>query len=112
MAPGGLPVSRRECGLRTAAFLCGLLLLSGGFGTHGDRWLSRKAFAEMLETKDAVIYRAQPEDSPGAQAQRREEERKEAASWEMLRRLTIEIERPTSQHSPSFPTRPRSKAVR
>jgi hypothetical protein len=30
----------------------------------------------------------------------------------MLRRLTIEIERPTSQHSPSFPTRPRSKAVR
>lgn len=62
--------------------------------------------AEMVETEDAVIYRARPQDPPGAQAQSREEQRKEAASWEILRRLTIEIEQPASRREPSFPSRP------
>uniref|UniRef100_A0A831ZXN1 Uncharacterized protein n=1 Tax=Desulfacinum infernum TaxID=35837 RepID=A0A831ZXN1_9BACT len=103
-------MSRRGWGVRTAAVLGGIFLWTGGFGTPGERWQPKTTFAEMVETKEAVIYRAQPEDPPGAQAQRREEERKEAASWEMLRRLTIEIERPTSQHGPSFPSRPEPKA--
>jgi|GEM_PF-2371444 len=95
----------------TAAVLGSLLLSSGGFGIPGEWWPSSTAFAERLETKDAVIYRAKPDDPSGAQAQRREEERKEAASWEMLRRLTIKIERPTSQDGPSVPTRPEPRTI-
>ncbi|MEJ5363733.1 MAG: hypothetical protein WHS86_01400 [Desulfosoma sp.] len=105
-------MSRTGWRARTAAVLCGLMLWCGGLGTRGELWRRWLAFAEMLETKDAVIYRAQPQDPAGAQAQRREEERKEAASWEMLRRLTIEIERPESHREPSVPSRPEPKSIR
>ncbi|WP_448383069.1 hypothetical protein [Desulfosoma sp.] len=88
-----------------AVVLGGVFLWSGGFGSPREPWQPKTTFADMVETKEAVVYRARPEDPPGAQAQRREEERKEAASWEMLRRLTIEVERPPDQPRPSFPSR-------
>lgn len=70
--------------------------------TGKKRWLATLSFAEKLETKDAVIYKAQPQDVPGAQEQRLEEEHKQAEAWEMLRRLSIEIERPdTPRQYPS-----------
>lgn len=62
--------------------------------------------AEKWETDDVILYRAGPREVPGAQEQRLEEQRKEAASWEMLRRLTIEIEPPqknTPEPHSSFP---------
>lgn len=67
------------------------------------------AFAEKVETDDAVIYRTEPYGTPGALDQRFVEERKEAASWEMLRQLSIEVERPRSVPDLSFPSRPQTE---
>ncbi|ROR01917.1 hypothetical protein [Desulfosoma caldarium] len=64
------------------------------------------SFAEKVETDDEVILRTEPHGGPGALDQRVVEERKEAASWEMLRRLTIEVERPWPMpgFSPALPS--------
>lgn len=94
---------------RLAAVLCSLILWHSGLGMNAERFSPGASQAEKLETKDAFIYKTYPQDPPGAQAQRQEEERKEAASWEMLRRLTIEIERPQPQPEPSFPSPPKSR---
>ncbi len=94
---------------RLAPILCGLILWQSGLGTNAERMSPRASQAEKLETKDAVIYKSEPHDPLGAREQQQEEERKEAESWEMLRRLTIEIERPKPQSEPSFPSHPRSR---
>lgn len=98
--------------LGLAAFLCSLTLWPGDSGPGEKRWTATPSFADKLETKDAVIYRAQPQDVIGAQEQRLEEERKQAESWEMLRRLSIEIERPQTTRRQPFPASSKPKAVR
>lgn len=99
-------------GARLAAvLLCVVLWICTG-GTSA-RWCGPVlSFAEKMETRDAVVYSAHPQDSPGAQEQRQEEARKEAESWEMLRRLTIEIERPNTHFEPSLAPNPKSQSDR
>lgn len=101
-------MNSKKIPLVAVAVLSGILAFHGRLAVYGGFVSPVVGFAEKIETHDAVIYRAEPEDPPGARQQRKEEERKEAASWEMLRRLTIEIERPNSFPEPSFPTRPKT----
>ncbi len=73
---------------------------------HIAPWSPAMSFAEKWETDNAILYHAGPREVTGSQEQRLDEQRREAASWEMLRRLTIEIDPPQKNipdSNPPFP---------
>lgn len=82
-----------------------------GPAVHGVSLSPTLSRAEKVETDEAVIYRTDPQEAPGALDQRFLEERKEAASLEMLRQLTIEVERPRSLPESPLPSYLKTKKL-
>lgn len=109
MAPGGLRVSVPRWLWVSVAAGFALWVWHHGPAVHGVSLSPTPSCAEKVETDEAVIYRADPHEAPGALDQRFLEERKEAASWEMLRQLTIEVEWPRSVPASALPFRPKKE---
>ncbi|SMC19453.1 hypothetical protein SAMN02746041_00680 [Desulfacinum hydrothermale DSM 13146] len=47
--------------------------------------------AEVIEDEEGITYRTLPQGPPGAQEQKRDEERKIQRSWEVLRHLWLDL---------------------
>lgn len=111
MAPGGLRVSVSRCLWLSVALGFALWVWHYGPAVQGMSLSPAPCFAEKVETDEGVIYRTDSHAAPGSPDQRFLEERKEAASWEMLRQLTIEVERPRSHPESPLPSYPKTKKL-